>query len=98
MQERIGVVTVLFDNNAYGNVLRDQQRIYGREVASRLSQPGLAAPGRVLRRRGRDRHDARGTARALDDALSADAPALIHVPVDPATERSPWPLLMPAGH
>ena len=28
---------------------------------------------------------------------SADAPALIHVPVDPATERSPWPLLMPAG-
>ncbi len=43
VQERIGLVTVLFDNNAYGNVLRDQQTIYGREVASRLHNPDWLA-------------------------------------------------------
>ena len=98
VQERIGVVTVLFDNNAYGNVLRDQQRIYGREVASRLHNPDwlrLAESYGVAAATATTPAELRS---ALDDALSADAPALIHVPVDPATERSPWPLLMPAGH
>jgi acetolactate synthase I/II/III large subunit len=97
VQERIGVVTVLFDNNAYGNVLRDQQRIYGREVASRLHNPDwlrLAESYGVAATSATTPEELRS---ALDDALSADAPALIHVPVDPATERSPWPLLMPAG-
>ncbi len=97
VQERIGVVTVLFDNNAYGNVLRDQQRIYGREVASRLHNPDwlrLAESYGVAAASATTPEELRS---ALDDALSADAPALIHVPVDPATERSPWPLLMPAG-
>jgi len=97
VQERIGVVTVLFDNTAYGNVLRDQQRIYGREVASRLHNPDwlrLAESYGVAAASATTPEELRS---ALDDALSADAPALIHVPVDPATERSPWPLLMPAG-
>jgi acetolactate synthase-1/2/3 large subunit len=97
VQERIGVVTVLFDNNAYGNVLRDQQRIYGREVASRLHNPdwlrlaesyGVAAASATT---------PDGLRSELDAALSTGAPTLILVPVDPATERSPWPLLMPAG-
>ena len=97
VQEGIGVVTVLFDNNAYGNVLRDQQTIYGREVASRLHNPDwlqLADAYGVAGARATTPEELRT---ALDTALSADVPALIHVPVDPATERSPWPLLMPAG-
>ena len=97
VQERIGVVTVLFDNNAYGNVLRDQQRIYGREVASRLHNPdwprlaesyGVAAASATtpeeLRLRAR-RRPVRRRPGAHPRARGS------------ATERSPWPLLMPAG-
>jgi acetolactate synthase I/II/III large subunit len=97
VQEGIGVVTVLFDNNAYGNVLRDQQTIYGREVASRLHNPdwlALADSYGVAAARAETPQALRAE---LDAALAADVPTLIHVPVDPASERSPWPLLMPAG-
>jgi acetolactate synthase-1/2/3 large subunit len=97
VQEGIGLVTVLFDNEAYGNVLRDQQTIYGREVASRLHNPDwlrLADSYGVAASRAETPEELRT---ALDRALSDGGPALIHVPVDPVTERSPWPLLMPAG-
>jgi acetolactate synthase I/II/III large subunit len=97
-QEDIGVVTVLFDNAAYGNVLRDQQTLFGgREVASRLRNPDwlrLADSFGVAARRATTPAELRGE---LDAALAADVPALIHVPVDPAQERSPWPLFMPSS-
>jgi acetolactate synthase-1/2/3 large subunit len=86
----------LFDNDAYGNVLRDQQTQYGgREVASRLRNPDwlkLAESFGVAGLRATTPDELRS---AIDTALSAGGPALIHVPVDPAAERSPWPLLMP---
>jgi acetolactate synthase-1/2/3 large subunit len=95
-QEGIAVVTVLFDNQAYGNVLRDQQTLFdGREVASRLRNPdwaALAASYDVAAHRATTPEELRA---ALGRALEADAPALVHVPVDPAQERSPWPLFMP---
>lgn len=96
-QEGIGVITLLFDNAAYGNVLRDQQRIYGREVASHLDNPdwlALAAAFGVAGARATTPDELRD---AVDRALAAGAPTLIHIPVDRATEGSPWPLLMPAG-
>jgi acetolactate synthase I/II/III large subunit len=97
-QEDIGVVTVLFDNAAYGNVLRDQQTLFGgREVASRLRNPDwlrLADSFGVAARHATTPAELRSE---LDAALAADVPALIHVPVDPAQERSPWPLFMPSS-
>jgi acetolactate synthase I/II/III large subunit len=95
-QYDIGVVAVLFDNAAYGNVLRDQQRLFdGREVASRLRNPDWLGLAEAFGVRGR-RADSPEELRAeLDAALEDGGPALIHVPVDPTTERSPWPLLMP---
>jgi acetolactate synthase-1/2/3 large subunit len=97
-QEGIGVVTVLFDNGAYGNVLRDQQTLYdGREVASRLNNPDwrkLAEGFGVSHLTARTPDELRT---AVDTALGAGEPALVHVPVDPASERSPWPLLMPTS-
>ena len=95
-QEGIGVVTVLFDNGAYGNVLRDQQNLFeGREVASRLRNPDwatLAEGFGVAAHRATTPGELRDV---LDRALADGAPALVHVPVDPASERSPWPLLAP---
>jgi acetolactate synthase I/II/III large subunit len=97
-QERIGVVTVLFDNNAYGNVLRDQHRLYeGREVASRLHNPDWLALADAYGVAGYRATTPGELGVALEGALAAGGPALVHVPVDPARERSPWPLLMPAS-
>ena len=57
---RIGVAAIVFDNSAYGNVLRDQQRLYeGREVASRLRNPDFAALAEVCGVRATRAHDAR---------------------------------------
>lgn len=92
----IAVVVVLFNNAAYGNVLRDQKRLYdGRTIGSRLRNPDfvkLAESFGVDAVRV-DRPDR--LSRALERALGLDAPALIEVPVDADTEVSPWEFLMP---
>ena len=52
VQYGLGVVTVLFNNSAYGNVLRDQQRLFdGRVLGRRAAQPRLRRARRELRRR-----------------------------------------------
>jgi acetolactate synthase-1/2/3 large subunit len=96
VQEGIDLVTVLFNNGAYGNVLRDQiQRFEGRVLGVELRNPdflALAASFGVAAERAISPDELR---RALDRALTRRAPALIEVPVDPSTEVSPWPFLMP---
>ena len=45
----INLVTVLFNNEAYGNVLRDQRRLFdGRDAGSKLTNPDFAAWARVF--------------------------------------------------
>jgi acetolactate synthase-1/2/3 large subunit len=98
VQENIASVTVLFDNGAYGNVLRDQQTLFeGREVASRLANPDWLALADAYGVAGYSATTPGELRVALDAALSAGVPGLIHVPVDPAEERSPWPFMMPAS-
>src|SRR6202012_2526554 len=43
VQHGINLVTVLFNNSAYGNVLRDQRRLFdGRDAGSKLHNPDFA--------------------------------------------------------
>ncbi|QIP04932.1 thiamine pyrophosphate-dependent enzyme [Bradyrhizobium symbiodeficiens] len=96
VQFNIGVVTLVFNNNAYGNVRRDQrERFDGRVVASDLVNPdfvklaesfGVAA--------------ARVTApdqfkSAMEKALSHSGPYLISVEVARDSEVSPWAFIHP---
>ncbi len=95
-QEGIGLVTVLFNNNAFGNVLRDQQqRFDGRLVASALDNPdflALAAAYGVAA----ERVDSPIALRpALDRAIAAGQPALIEVALPRGGETSPWPFIHP---
>jgi acetolactate synthase-1/2/3 large subunit len=96
-QYGIDVVTVLFNNNAYGNVLRDQQRLFdGRLIGSQLRNPdfvALAESFGVAAARVATPTQLKGE---LERAFGRDAPALIEVSVDRATEVSPWEFLMPA--
>ena len=42
VQHGINLVTIVFNNSAYGNVLRDQRRLFeGRDSGSALRNPGL---------------------------------------------------------
>src|SRR5262249_36493894 len=91
VQYNIGVVTLVFNNNAYGNVRRDQRtRFDGRVVAADLVNPdfvklaesfGIAA-SRVT---APDQFRA-----ALEKALAHDGPYLIAIEVPRDSEVTPW--------
>ncbi|WP_018315660.1 thiamine pyrophosphate-dependent enzyme [Bradyrhizobium sp. WSM2793] len=96
VQFNIGVVTLVFNNNAYGNVRRDQrERFDSRVVASDLVNPdfvklaesfGVAA-ARVT---APDQFKA-----VLEKALAHSGPYLISVEVTRDSEVSPWAFIHP---
>jgi acetolactate synthase-1/2/3 large subunit len=96
VQYGINVVTVLFNNNAYGNVLRDQQRLFaGRVIGSRLRNPDFLKLAEGFGLAGCRVDTPEQLKRELAKALAQDAPALIEVTVEAGSEVSPWEFLMP---
>jgi len=95
VKERIPLITVLFNNNAYGNVRRDQQKNFsGRTIASDFANPNFALLARAYGVAFDRAADADGLERAVRDALGNPGPTLIEVPVDLATEVNPWPYIL----
>jgi acetolactate synthase-1/2/3 large subunit len=96
VQYGIAVVTIVFDNSGFGNVRRDQQqRFGGRIVASELRNPDFVRLAESFGALGVRAQSPAELATALDLALRRRQPAIIHVPVDPESEVSPWPLILP---
>jgi acetolactate synthase-1/2/3 large subunit len=96
VQFNIGVVTLVFNNNAYGNVRRDQrERFDGRVVASDLVNPDFVklaesfgvASARVT---APDQFKA-----AMEKALAHGGPYLISIEVTRDSEVSPWAFIHP---
>ena len=97
VQFKIGVVTLVFNNNAYGNVRRDQRvRFEGRVVASDLVNPDFVKLAESF---------GVGAARvtspdhfrpALEKALADGGPYLISVEVPTDSESTPWEFIHPA--
>lgn len=91
-QYGLNVVTVVFDNGAYGNVRRDQiRRFQGRELGSYLENPDfvkLAESFGVAAYAAANPEDLKTH---LATALAANAPALIHCPIEFGIEADPWP-------
>ena len=74
----INLVTIVFNNGAYGNVLRDQQRMFGgRVLGSELRNPDFVKLAESFGMAGRRVATPAQLKPALEQALSADAPALI---------------------
>ncbi len=97
VQYGINLVTVVFNNNAYGNVRRDQiQGFEGRVIGSDLVNPDFVKLAEAF---GVEAHRV-STPDALKGALAAafaaDAPVLIEVPVERGSETSPWAFLTPS--
>jgi acetolactate synthase-1/2/3 large subunit len=97
VQFKIGVVTLVFNNNAYGNVRRDQrERFDGRVVASDLVNPDfvkLAESFGVKAWRVTSSDHFRS---ALEEALADGGPCLIDIEVPTDSETSPWKFIHPA--
>ena len=97
VQFNIGVVTLVFNNNAYGNVRRDQlQRFDGRVVASDLVNPDfvkLAESFGVAASRVTSPDHFRP---ALEKALAHGGPYLVAIEVPKDSEITPWTFIHPA--
>src|ERR1700736_2674309 len=97
VQFNIGVVVLVFNNTAYGNVRRDQrERFDGRVVASDLVNPDfvrLAESFGVSAARVTSLETFRP---ALEKALADGGPYLIDIEVPRDSEVSPWAVIHPA--
>ena len=97
-QYALDVVTVVFDNGAFGNVMRDQQRLYdGRVLGAELHNPDFVALAASYGIRATRARTPQELTSGLDAALERAEPELIVVPLELATEVSPWEFLMPAS-
>jgi acetolactate synthase-1/2/3 large subunit len=93
-QYGIALVTIVFNNHSFANVLRDQQeRFAGHTIGSHLRNPDFVRLAESFGIAARRVEEPRELQHALDAELAAARPALIEVLLQPGVERSPWPLI-----
>jgi acetolactate synthase-1/2/3 large subunit len=89
----LGLVTVVFDDRAFGNVKRTQKQEFGGHVlGTDLVNPDYGRLAEAFGIRGQTVNSLEALEPTLKEALQADEPCLIAVPV--GEMASPWPLLM----
>jgi acetolactate synthase-1/2/3 large subunit len=94
VQFNIGVVTLVFNNNSYGNVRRDQiERFDGRVVASDLVNPDFVKLAESFGVGAARVTSPDGFRSALEKALAHGGPYLIDIEVPTGSEASPWPFI-----
>jgi len=92
----LGVVAVVFRNDAYGNVERDQTAMFdGRACGTRLQNPDFVAMAESFGVSAKRVTTPEELAAVLKPALDKDRPALIEVVMPRAAD--PWPPLFPIG-
>jgi acetolactate synthase-1/2/3 large subunit len=96
VQHGINVVCVVFNNGAFGNVMRDQEeRFGGHVIGAQLRNPDFVKLAESFGMAGCRVETPAALRAALERAFAADAPALIEVQVERTREVSPWEFLMP---
>jgi acetolactate synthase-1/2/3 large subunit len=93
-QYGIALVTIVFNNHSFGNVLRDQQQQYGgRTIGSRFENPDFVRLAESFGVAARRVERPQELQIALEQELAAARPALIEVALTPGVETSPWPYI-----
>jgi acetolactate synthase-1/2/3 large subunit len=91
VQFKIGVVTLVFNNNAYGNVRRDQiQEFDGRVVASDLVNPDFVKLAESFGAGAARVTSPDGFRAVLEKALADGGPYVIAIEIPKDSESSPW--------
>jgi acetolactate synthase I/II/III large subunit len=90
----IALVTVVFNNHSFANVVRDQKIHYGgRTIGSRFRNPDFVRLAESFGVSARRVTEPRELMTVLEAELAAEHPALIEVELGPESEASPWPLI-----
>ncbi|WP_407493059.1 thiamine pyrophosphate-dependent enzyme [Pseudooceanicola sp. MF1-13] len=93
----IGVVAIVFNNSAYGNVRRDQQTVYGnRLIGSDLENPDFVNLAKSFGVEAHKVTSPEDLAEVLPAAIAANQPVVIEVEVPKGGDASPWPFIHPA--
>jgi acetolactate synthase I/II/III large subunit len=96
VQFNIGVVTLVFNNNAYGNVRRDQrERFDGRVVAADLVNPDFVKLAESFGVAAARVTSPEGFRPALEKALADGGPYLIDIEIPKDSETTPWTFIHP---
>jgi acetolactate synthase-1/2/3 large subunit len=96
VQYKIAVVTLVFNNNAYGNVLRDQRNLFeGRTLGSELVNPDFVKLAESYGAGAARIRSAAELRPLLERALASGLPWVIEVEVSPEAEGDPWPFIHP---
>jgi acetolactate synthase-1/2/3 large subunit len=96
VKHNIGVVSIIFNNNAYGNVRRDQMRRFkGRLICSDLVNPDFMRLAESFGIAGYRATTPDELKLLLEKALGESGPSLIEVPVETGSEATPWEFIYP---
>ncbi len=81
---KINAVVIVLNDNAFGNVMRDQRdRFQGRVYGAELHNPDFLKLADAYGARGARAHNAEELEAKLKEALGSNAPTLIEVPCGP---------------
>lgn len=90
-QEGLGVVAIVFNNRAFGNVLRDQRTNFGnRTIGSALANPDLMTLAKAFGVEAHRVGSPEDLRPVLAKAIVAGTPQLIEIEVAQGSEASPW--------
>lgn len=91
VQQNIGLVTVVFNNSAYGNVRRDQQeRFNSHLIGADLDNPDFVKLAESFGATGYRVSSPAALGPVLEKAIGDDKPAIIEVIIERGSETSPW--------
>ncbi|WP_437880891.1 thiamine pyrophosphate-dependent enzyme [Pseudomonas sp. LRF_L74] len=97
VQYGINLVTIVFNNDAYGNVLRDQQNGFGgRLIGSELVNPDFVKFAESFGVQAFRVDSPQALRPVLQRAIEADRPVLIEVSIGRGRDGNPWPFLHPS--
>jgi acetolactate synthase-1/2/3 large subunit len=96
VQYGINLVTLVFNNESYGNVFRDQQQQFGgRLLGSELVNPDFVALAESFGVSTSSVSSPQALRPALERAFAADRPVLIEVKVPRGSDGDPWQFIHP---
>lgn len=95
-QYGLDVVTLIFNNNAFGNVRRDQlEQFDGRTIVADLRNPDFVGFTESFGLRGASVNTPEGFGRELERALNEGGPQVIEIRNEGPVEVSPWRFIHP---
>jgi len=101
VQFQIGVILLIFNNNAYGNVRRDQINFFdGNVVGSELHNPDFVKLAESFGAKASRAHSFEQFRAQLLTAIedSKQGPVVIEIPCETGSESPAWEFLMPASY